>query len=363
MANQFFPDYAIHPGEYIEEILEARDMKKHDFAERSGVSVKTISQILNKKSLFSSDLALMFEKVLGVSADILMNLSTYYQMYESRNKEKEEIELKSNWVKQFPQKELISHDIIPDTKDTHEKANALLDFFNVSTPEVWEKYYNKKAVSFRKSPTYNSSLICTATWLRIGERLASEVECDCFNKDIFKNNLDSIRDITVESPDVFEPKMKELCAKSGVALVFVPELKDTHISGATEWISSDKALIVISLRYKSDDHFWFIFFHEAAHILLHNKKDIFIDNKDDKYSELEEEANYFARKILINQTAYRNFIKRKKIDKDDIERFAFQNRIAPGILVEMMQHDQIIEYSWHNDLKRKFELANRNAAT
>lgn len=358
MVNQFFPDYAIHPGEYIEEILEARDMKKHDFAERSGVSVKTISHILNGKSLFSSDFAIVFEKVLGISADILMNLCTDYQMYESRNREKEELELKCNWVRQFPQKELLDYGIIPDTKDTHEKANALLEFFNVSTPEVWDEYYNKKAVSFRKSPTYNSSLVSTATWLRMGEKLATEVECDDFNKDIFKNNLAKIRNLTIENIDIFEPKMKELCAEAGVALVFVPELKDTHISGATEWISPDKALIIMSLRYKSDDHFWFTFFHEASHILLHNKKDIFIDNNDDKYSELEDEANNLARKILINQSTYRRFIKRKRLYKDDIKRFAIENRIAPGIVVGMMQHDKRIEYSWHNDLKRKFELVN-----
>lgn len=62
----------------------------------------------------------------------------------------------------------------------------------------------------------------------------------------------------------------------------VPELKDTYISGATEWLSVDKALIIMSLRYKSNDHFWFTFFHESGHILLHNKKEVFIDTKDNK---------------------------------------------------------------------------------
>lgn len=86
--NQFNPDYAIHPGVYIEEILEARKMKKSDFAERCGISSKTISQIINKKVLFSADAAVRFEKVLGVNADLLMNMSTSYQMFEIREGKK-----------------------------------------------------------------------------------------------------------------------------------------------------------------------------------------------------------------------------------------------------------------------------------
>jgi hypothetical protein len=40
-----------------------------------------------------------------------------------------------------------------------------------------------------------------------------------------------------------------------------------------EWgdpISPNKAMVILSFRYLSDDHFWFTFFHEIAHLLLHN---------------------------------------------------------------------------------------------
>lgn len=104
---QYTPDYVIYPGEYLDEILEAKEMKKQDFAERCGISVKTVSQILNQKVLYSSDIALHFERVLGINAELLMNMNTNYQMFEARLKDKAELETKDNWIRQFPIKELI----------------------------------------------------------------------------------------------------------------------------------------------------------------------------------------------------------------------------------------------------------------
>ena len=353
--NQYIPDYVIHPGEYIEEILEVREMKKQDFAKRCGLSVKTVSQILNQKVLFSSDIAMHFERVLGISAELIMNMITNYQMYESRLKDKAELENKVNWFKQFPQRELVKKNIIPDSNNNYEKANSLLDFFNVSEPDTWDVYYKKKAIFFRKPPAFISSLASTATWLRIGEKSAENIECSSFDKEIFRENLKKIRKYTTKKPGSFEQGMKKMCSDAGVALVFVPELKQIHISGAAEWLAPDKALIIMSLRYKTNDYFWFTFFHEAGHILLHNKKDVFIDTKDVEYSEVEIEANNFAKRILINQVKYKNFLKKNKIFKTDVLEFSRENDIAPGIIVGMLQHDKKIEYSWFNDLKERYE--------
>jgi hypothetical protein len=60
----------------------------------------------------------------------------------------------------------------------------------------------------------------------------------------------------------------------------VPEPKGTHVSGVTRWLSSNKTLIKQSLHHKTDDHFWFTFFHEAGRILLHGKKEAFLETND-----------------------------------------------------------------------------------
>ncbi len=82
--NYYEPDYVVHPGEYLEEVLDSRDMKKKEFAERVGLSVKAVSQIINGKSLYSTELALRFERVLGISSSIWSEMAHNYQLYSAR---------------------------------------------------------------------------------------------------------------------------------------------------------------------------------------------------------------------------------------------------------------------------------------
>ncbi|MFX9089566.1 ImmA/IrrE family metallo-endopeptidase, partial [Acinetobacter baumannii] len=44
-------------------------------------------------------------------------------------------------------------------------------------------------------------------------------------------------------------------------------------------LTPEKAMVLLSFRHLSDDHFWFTLFHEFAHLLLHNNQ-TFIDTDD-----------------------------------------------------------------------------------
>jgi Zn-dependent peptidase ImmA (M78 family) len=128
------------------------------------------------------------------------------------------------------------------------------------------------------------------------------------------------------------------------------------VSGATRWLSSEKALIVLSLRHKSNDHFWFTFFHEAGHILLHGRKDIFIDECEGFESEAESEADRFARNALIHEQDWKTFIAADSFYEPDILAFAKEVKVHPGIVVGRLQHEKLIPYQWHNVLKQKLEF-------
>jgi Zn-dependent peptidase ImmA (M78 family) len=127
------------------------------------------------------------------------------------------------------------------------------------------------------------------------------------------------------------------------------------------WLSKDKALLMLSLRHKSDDHFWFSFFHEAAHILLHGKKMLFADEVNSVDTPEEHEANRFAANLLIPARDFQRFTEKGDCkSKKAILAFAKRLGIAPGIVVGRMQHEEIIPFSWHADLKRKFEIVSTN---
>ena len=150
-----------------------------------------------------------------------------------------------------------------------------------------------------------------------------------------------------------------LCAEAGVALVLVPELPKTHVYGFTRWLTPNKALIQLSLRYKTDDLLWFTFFHEAAHILLHGKRDIFIE-KQGVDSPKETEANQWAGDFLIPPAEWTRFLAGlpAKPTAAQVSTFARKLGIAPSIPLGRLQHrEKRIPPSSFNHLKRQIQIA------
>jgi len=356
MRNTYTPDYVIHPGEYLEEVLEARRIKKRDFAERAGLSVKSVSQIINGKALYSPDVSLTFEKILDVKAELWMNMAESYQLFQARKKDEERLknEYTRQWLRRFPIADLKRLGVLPNTKRNEVLADSLLRFLGVSNPRTWEEYNLKRAVLYRKSSRFIESDEATAVWLHLAGKEADKIKTEVFRKDVFRTVLEEIRTLTVLPAEQFFPRIRELCASAGVAFVTVPELKHTHISGTALWINQNKAMIAASLRYKTNDHFWFTFFHEAAHILLHGKKPIFLDaERGSAEGEQENEADSHACEFLIPTEEYKAFVERDQFYPDHIQDFAGRIGIHPGIVVGRLQHDGLISYSWHNDLKEK----------
>ncbi len=354
--DSFNPDYVVHPGEVLEEILEARGMQKGEFAKRCGLSAKTVSQIINKKHPVTPGTSLQLERTLGLSADIWNGLDSKYRLHLARQLEVNEKSSVIEWASKFPLSQLKKRNIVTETRDKWEAALQLFHFFSVSSVITWDEVYGSIPVSYRKTSAYESSTHSVLAWLRIAEIEAEDIETDSYDRRLFKRSLEKIRKLTTTEPEVFEPRMKDLCRKSGVAVVFVSELPKTRLCGATRWLANNKALLVLSLRYKSDDQFWFSFFHEAGHILLHDKTRVFIDEVEKNKNILEEEANKYAQDMLVPEEAYSDFIEADNFYKSSIIKFAESINIAPGIVVGMLQHEGHIPYKWHNGLKQKFIL-------
>ncbi|MBI2192389.1 MAG: HigA family addiction module antidote protein [Planctomycetes bacterium] len=359
--NEFHPDYAVHPGEILKETLEAKGMKGTDLAQRCGLSEKTVSQIITGKANVTSETAIQLERVLGVSAAVWNNLDGLFRLHAAKAADRSALEGQEAWARKFPIKELAERRLIPKTDDPAELVASLLAFFGVGSVEAWQEAYAGLNVAYRHSPAFKSAPESLTAWLRIGELWAREVVCSRYDKERFLAALREIQSVTNAEPAIFEPKMKALCCDAGVAVVFVAELPGTHLSGATRWLSKDKALLMLSLRHKSDDHFWFSFFHEAGHILLHGKRAAFVDDKEKPKSMEETEADRFAVKMLIPQAKYDELVTTGKYRSEkDISAFARQLGIAPGIVVGRLQHEGHLRHDCLNGLKRKFVLLEHN---
>lgn len=336
--NQYFPDYAVHPGEILAEEREAYHMQQDELADRLGVARKTVNEIIKGKAPISSDMALKLERVFPQPAHFWLNLQRNYEQTLARLAEQERLRAHLDWLKQIPVTMMVKLGWIAKHKDKTAQLEEVLRFYGIASPEQWQVVWEKHQVAYRQSQRYEACAYAVSAWLRQGEIEAQRIECAPFDKARFTAVLDEIRALTRETPEVFQPRLIELCAAAGVAVVFVPELPKTGVSGATRW-NGDKALIQLSLRYKSNDQLWFTFFHEAGHILKHGRKAIFIEGKG-LDGEQEAEADAFARDKLIPPATYRHFLS----DWDGrslapIEHFADDIGIAPGIVVGRLQHE------------------------
>ena len=356
--NTFKPDYAIHPGEYLAEILESREIKKNDFARRAGISPKAVSQIINGKALYSSELALVFERVLGVDARLWMNLENNWQLFHAERKEAAKLanEETRAWLERFPIADLRKMGIVSNTRKPQEIAKAILRFFNVSSPNSCSEWIAQRAVAFRKSSAFPESLEATSMWLQIAEREASAQNLPGYQRDKFKAAHDLLRSLTLLPINQGISRLKAACAELGIALVIIPKLEGIRLSGASWWYGNDRPVIALSLRYRSNDHFWFTFFHESAHLLLHGKKGIFLDGKDNSEAPEEREADAFAGDLLIPPKSWVLFVKANSFYEPAIKAFAKSLGIHPAIVVGRLQHEKLIEKSWHNGLKESIEL-------
>lgn len=81
MTQSFIPT---HPGEVLKDELSYRGIPQKDFAARIGIPYTMLNDILNAKRPLSSANAILVERALGISADLLIGLQTDYNMFLAR---------------------------------------------------------------------------------------------------------------------------------------------------------------------------------------------------------------------------------------------------------------------------------------
>ena len=347
MDNTFAPDYLVTPGEMIEEELEYRHISKIDFAKRMGISSKHLNDIYKGSAPITPETAIKLERVLGMPISYWLNLEANYQSDLARINAEQQLVEDLDWLKNQPCSDLAKSGFITSSQRTVETLKEIFQFYRIAGKNEFDTFFqNKYAVQYKQDSIKNISIFASVAWIRAGELKAEEIYTEPYNKKKFEDALNELRNINTETnPDIFVPKLEKLCASAGVAVVFVEGFKNTGIRGVTHWISPDKAVLQLSLRFKSHDHLWFAFFHEAAHILLHSKKGIFVENGDTKDLKLEDEADFFASNILIPQQKWNLFIEKgNNFSKSVIVEFANSVSIHPGIVLARLQREKIVPY-------------------
>lgn len=350
-SQEFQPDWASSPGDTIADILEERNISMVEFAQRIGHKPEDAKDLLQGRASITIAVARRLERFLGASVEFWMSRD-----YQYRNDTARLHVAEKDWITQLPLGDMIKFGWITPVPLPSDELDACLRFFNVPSVQAWHEAYAyvHKMVAFRTSPSFDPWPASVATWLRQGEIEGGAIDCGPWDAKRFQSSLADIRSLTRQkNPRLFLPELQKRCAKSGVAVVVVRASTGCRASGATRFLSPNKALLLLSFRHLTDDHFWFSFFHEAGHLLLHGKKQLFLEGVDTPSTSEEAEANEFAAFTLI-PSEFQQALLDLPVNGRVVIRFAVRIGVSPGIIVGQLQHLKIIRLNQLNRLKRRF---------
>ncbi len=345
--NEYIPPIMFHPGEMLAEKLEELNMPIKEFALRCQKPEKTIHSVLNGGSSITSDMAVRFENVLRIPAHFWMKMQCDYDEFLARQRQQEMIMQAVDWMRNFPVADMQKKGFLSNARTTQEKARSLLEYFGIAKYEAWEDYYQNQtlATAFRLSLSGMENKYSLSAWLRHGELKVFDRRTDKkFSHEALSKQVPLMLRLANSHPEDFLNELIRLCSDVGIVLVYTPHIRNSKARGAVRWINGNP-LVQISDCRKLYDIFWFSFFHEIGHIVLHNKKDIFLEGISEyigRDETKEEEADCYASNLLVPDSV----VSRLHLPYSNkmVEALSRKTGIHQAFLVGRMHHLGIIDH-------------------
>lgn len=352
--------YAFHPGCYLQDIIEEMEITQEEFAIRLGTTPKTISKIVNGETNLSKDIALKLSNMLGTSIELWLNLQATYDKKVLEIQNSQDIDEQKTILDDIDYNYFVNLGVVEKTRNSEEKINNMRNFLIISNLKVLLQ--PDFLVNYRTA-TQNVSqknIINSRAWIQTAINFGKKIHVNDFSAQKLESYIPEIRSMTLQPPNQFLPRLKEIFADCGVTFVLLPYLKNSNINGAVKWINKNKVILALNDRRNYADTFWFSLFHEIKHVLQQKHQQLFVsESKNDLSSldnRLEKEADEFASNTLIPENYYNNILMHRNFSDEAIRSYASNIGIHPGILLGRLQHDGIVQMSRGKSLKEKYKI-------
>lgn len=129
---------------------------------------------------------------------------------------------------------------------------------------------------------------------------------------------------------------KKFLASRGIALVVERHLSGTYLDGAAMVLETGHPVVALTLRHDRLDNFWFVLFHELAHISLHLfdslQMDFFDEESKGDGDTVEKEADEFALDSLVSGSQWDTCVSRFAMTSESVLLDAERLSVHPSIL-------------------------------
>lgn len=355
-SNAFTPKWTTPPGATALDLLCERHLPISDLARAAHTDLHRVSRFLYGLEPLTPEWADCLSKVLGSTPAFWLRREELYRADLKRLCSAGLDHGVDEWLRDIPLNDMVRFGWIVRGSSPEETALNACAYFGVTTGKAFDRKYEEllRASVYRTSFAAATRPSAVVAWLRQGEIEATGIDCTRWNEDKLRSTLDDIRVLTREKdPKKFLPEVRRLLAGCGTAFVTVRAPDGCRASGATRFVSPQKALVQLSFRYLADDQFWFTLFHELGHLLLHAHEKLFLEGLERRNSKAETEANTFARDALFAKVGT-GALDQVRTSAYDIARLARRAGIAPGIVVGQLQEMGRIPFRHFNYMKARY---------
>ena len=360
-SKEFVPDWFSKPADSLLGLMRRRDIPIETVADVLDGGMETMRGLVSGTHAVDKDLARSLSASVGGSPKFWLKRQANYERALDFALRKALGEL-DEWLESVPAPGGKPRGRLSDARKKTELRKRL-EFYGVSSLRAWNAKYGqmRSKTQFRTSQAFSSNAGSVSLWLRQGELEAALTTTRRWNSDGLRDLIDDILKLSkIRQPNRFLPRLKALASEVGVAVVALRAPKGCKASGASRLVTPEKAMVLLSFRHLSDDHFWFTLLHEFGHLILHGGN-AFVDTDDTYIDDHEREANGFASSYIVPPARWEEFAN-LRYDRDSVLRFSVSLGIAPGLIVGQLQHRGVIPRDRLNFLKRRWTWAEIDAA-
>ena len=339
---------AFPPGTMLAEKLDEVGMPVKEFALRCGKPEPTLHEVLRGRSALTPEMALLFEKTLGIPARLWLAMQCQYDEARARKKLEQEFHAHLGWVQNFPYPEMVKQGYLsgPVKVPEIEKLKRLLEFFGFARITSWQKYYQTQVLGaqFRLSLSGVADAYALSAWLRHGELQAQrQSPLPPYSATALKSLLPTLCRMAHSGRTDCLPELAGRLEQCGVRLVITPHLSQSQVRGASRW-QKDNPLIQVDSHNRRGDCFWGTLFHELAHILLHGKREVFLEGVEypQKDEQKEAAADHFANTLLLPRRL-QNKLQKLHPSQETLERFCQENNLHPAFALSHLRHLHLLK--------------------
>ncbi len=341
---------ATHPGGILKEELRERGISQKELAETMGVQRSHLNELIKGTRDMTMTMAEKLERALGIRAVLWMNLQAQYD-YDCVVIERRNMEENNAAIAERDLSSLVNlNELYKRFRITASKAKKRLeelfsllpfDLAGVSTLGTGIQGY------FQRSDKLQMDENNMRTWLVLALIAATQSSVTAPYKE--GNALKAAREIAsmANGGEITVKRIRECLDRHGIAYAVVEKLEKTPID-AFSTFANGKPAIVVTYRHNDMDKLSFDILHELCHIERHIGKgyNSFISIESERSSDpLEEEANEFARDMLIPPTLWSKILAVQSVSLNPnqvvnaIARMAVSQGISKTIAVARYKHD------------------------